>query len=246
MCARSVTQFLESLVLKTLGFPSFIRIMDFKIVLKWLCSRSGGYVCDVACGRGGLSYKLSKRGYKVVGLDISGDRMRRNKKIFATAKNLDFVIANAEFLPFRDCVFDKIVCNSSLEHFSNDVKALEEMNRVLKVGCSAILTVDSLSYPKANREFIERYKDKHIYTTETLTRKLELTGFEVIREKYYINSRISYFFFRLSAMNKVFLVLTTLFYPVCLLSDKLFGVNTGGMCLAIEAKKRLEFDTSRS
>ncbi len=44
-------------------------------------------------------------------------------------------------LPFEDNTYDLILCNHVLEHIPNDLKAMEELYRVLKPGGTAILQV---------------------------------------------------------------------------------------------------------
>ena len=70
-----------------------------------------------------------------------------------------------------------------------------------------------------------------------LEEKLKKSGFEIVECRYFVNSPISYFFFRLTTINNVFFVLTTFAYPLCFLSDRLFGVSEGGMYIACKAKK---------
>jgi len=164
--------------------------------------------------------------------------MKRNKRIFSKYKNLEYIIGDGESLPFRDYTFDKCVSTFVLEHFLNDIRALKEMNRILKPGGILILTADSLSYPKADKDFIKKINDNvNNYTKQNLEEKLKKSGFEIVECRYFVNSPISYFFFRLTTINNVFLVLTTFAYPLCFLSDRLFGVSEGGMYIACKAKK---------
>lgn len=232
--------FLESVILKTIGSPSFARLMEFSIVLKWLEPKKGERICDIACGRGGLSYKISKRGCEVYGIDISRDTIKRNARIFDSCE-IQFIIGDAESLPFRDCIFDKCVCNCALEHFLNDVRALKEMNRILKPGGILVLTVDSFTYPGMKKEIIKKAKKTgsviNTYTKDTLREKLEASGFEIIDMKYYLNSPLSNFFFRL-IMMKYLSLLSFIVYPLCLISDKILGTEDSGIRLACKARKR--------
>jgi len=45
-----------------------------------------------------------------------------------------FVNASIEYLPFRDKIFDYVICNHVLEHVDNPVKACQEIQRVGKKG----------------------------------------------------------------------------------------------------------------
>ena len=44
-------------------------------------------------------------------------------------------------MPFGDRTFDVVLCNHVLEHVENDIRAMEEIHRVLKPGGFAILQV---------------------------------------------------------------------------------------------------------
>jgi SAM-dependent methyltransferase len=48
-------------------------------------------------------------------------------------------------MPFADNTFDAVLCNHVLEHVTNDIKAMEEIRRVLKPGGWAILQVPFFS-----------------------------------------------------------------------------------------------------
>ncbi len=76
---------------------------------------------------------------------------------FEKLPNLDYTTADLESplakvkmdihdIPFEDNSFDVIFCNHVLEHVGDDIKAMKEMNRVLKPGGWAILQIP-LFYP---------------------------------------------------------------------------------------------------
>ncbi len=60
-------------------------------------------------------------------------------------------------IPFEANTFDVIFCNHVLEHVDDDIKAMQEMNRVLKPGGWAILQIP-LFHPLPD----ETYEDKSI------------------------------------------------------------------------------------
>ncbi|MBX2915950.1 MAG: methyltransferase domain-containing protein [Cyclobacteriaceae bacterium] len=55
------------------------------------------------------------------------------------------VKADIHHLPFADNTFDIVLCNHVLEHVADDVKAMQELKRVLKPGGWAILQVPFFS-----------------------------------------------------------------------------------------------------
>ena len=147
-------------------------------------------------------------------------------------------------LPYPDEYFDKVVCSSSLEHFKDDIKALKEMCRVLKPNGSVALTTDSFIYPIEDELKEMHRKIAYIvnyYTHEKLKERFEIAGFEMNRNKYLLSSRITSFFFKrgieLRWSGKFWMVVSFIAYPLCLVSDRLFGVRDKGYTLIVEAEK---------
>lgn len=92
---------------------------------------TGDKILDVGCGSGASTKVISKRIRDVVGLDVSQKFMSRTK---TKNRGIDFVAANAEEVPFRDCSFGVVASNSFIEHVP-DVKAvIDELLRITKPG----------------------------------------------------------------------------------------------------------------
>ncbi|PKR85846.1 class I SAM-dependent methyltransferase [Heyndrickxia camelliae] len=99
-----------------------------------------GRVADLGCGDGYGSFLLSKKGYKVVGMDISD-------KMVALAKNYEnddvtFVQGSLLKTPFKDGEFNSVMAINSLEWIERPLEALDEMKRILTIdgyGCFGIL-----------------------------------------------------------------------------------------------------------
>lgn len=103
-----------------------------------------GKILDIGCGNGRDSIYLAKAGYPAVGIDITPNAVllaKRNGKKFLNktrAKNLEFILANAEKLPFKDNYFDAVYSIGVL-HSSDLKKSLRETARVLKKGGVGII-----------------------------------------------------------------------------------------------------------
>ena len=96
---------------------------------------------------GGLYPFLSAQAHAVIGVDISGSTVRT-----ARARHAPLLSAQADVraLPFADAVFDCVVSNSTLDHFTSlaDIGAgLAEIYRVLRPGGDLLLTLDNLANP---------------------------------------------------------------------------------------------------
>ena len=150
-----------------------------------------------------ISIKLLKKGCQVVGTDFE-------KKSIAIAQAFsgknDFVLANAEKLPFNCDIFDKVVCVCALEHFNEGETALKEIYRILKPNGSVVLTVDSLTYPLPEHVVAAhkiRNHVSHYYSLSEMKEKLTALGFEVTNSKYFVNSPLAVSLFKLSIRRPV-------------------------------------------
>jgi len=101
----------------------------------------GGDVLEVAPGPGYLAIELAKLGpYRVVGLDISHTFVRMAAENAAAAGvAVTFRHGNASEMPFAADSFDLIVCRAAFKNFSEPVRALCEMHRVLRPGGTALV-----------------------------------------------------------------------------------------------------------
>jgi SAM-dependent methyltransferase len=107
-----------------------------------------GRVLDVACGFGGQLALLRGRGWEGWGLDASLPLVQHCRRIFAGDGGTPLVAGVAEDLPFRDASFDTVVCQGSIDHFTNPEGFLREVARVLKPEGRAVIGIsnfDSLS-----------------------------------------------------------------------------------------------------
>lgn len=96
--------------------------------------KDGDSILEIASGPGYLAIELSKMGkFKITGLDISHTFVEiaqdNAKKAMA---EISFQQADVANMPFLDSSFDFILCTSAFKNFSDPVKALNEMHRVLK------------------------------------------------------------------------------------------------------------------
>ena len=239
-------KYINHLIYKTMGTPGFIRRIEWRYILKWLDPNEGEKILDIACGGGTLSLKIAEKECEVCGIDISEDEIKSAKRLAEREGiNCEFEVGSAEDLPYPNGYFDKVVCSSSLEHFKDDIKALKEMHRVLKPNGSVVLTVDSLTYPISD-ELKEKHKKKfyvvNCYTQETLKKRFEIAGFEMQGSKYLLNSRLTSFFFNHLYLKHRWswilrMVIFFIAYPLCSVSDKLFGVKDKGYTLIAEGRK---------
>jgi len=82
-------------------------------------------VLDLGCGTGLLSREVAQMVRDVVGLDISREMLR-------VGGQWQRVLGDAENLPFRDGVFDKVLCFTVLQNLEHPQAALEQVRRVCR------------------------------------------------------------------------------------------------------------------
>jgi SAM-dependent methyltransferase len=160
-----------------------------------------------------------------------------------------FVCSDAQRLPFSSGSFDRLASICSLEHFHDDLQALQEMARILRPGGIAALTVDSLSHPHGpSGELLEQYRRKHsirrCYRLEDLERKAMESGFDVEESRYVVNSRISnrlhwaWAKWDLQGVHADWIeMLFPWTYWLALVSDSLFGERDCGAFLAVKLRR---------
>ncbi len=113
---------------------------------------SMGKILDVGCGTGVYASLFSN----YTGVDISKKMIEIAKKQKGT-----FLVANAEYLPFEDKSFDKVICISAIHNVSNPKKAIDEMKRVSK-GVLAITIIKKSKYVQTIKGLLGGFKERDI------------------------------------------------------------------------------------
>ena len=101
----------------------------------------GSRVLEVAPGPGYFAVALAQLGgYEVTGLDISETFVQMAAENARNAGvRVDFRHGNASAMPFESGSFDFIYCRAAFKNFSEPVRAIDEMHRVLKPGGTALI-----------------------------------------------------------------------------------------------------------
>jgi ubiquinone/menaquinone biosynthesis C-methylase UbiE len=103
---------------------------------------ANGKVLEVAPGPGYFSIELAKLGnYQITGLDISKSFVEMARRNAAEAGlQIDFRQGNASAMPFKENTFDFTFCQAAFKNFSEPVKAIAEMYRVLRPGGLSVIS----------------------------------------------------------------------------------------------------------
>jgi len=126
-------------------------------------------------------------------------RFRKLKNIDYTTTDLNSPLADVKAdicqLPFEDDSYDFILCNHVLEHIPDDTKAMQELYRVLKPGCTAILQIpqdlsrettfedNTITSQKERARIFGQYDHVRVYGRDYFN-KLREIGFKVEEVDY--------------------------------------------------------------
>ncbi len=128
-----------------------------------MAPRPGQHWLDLAAGTGDLSRALrgrvGERG-RVVAADISAPMLalgRDRLTDVGVVGNIDFVLADAEQLPFADRRFDGVCIGFGLRNVTDKAAALQEMARVIRPGGRLVVLEFSQVYVPALRPLYDAY-----------------------------------------------------------------------------------------
>lgn len=142
----------------------FIRYAFYKNIRRYI-PQLKGKLLDFGCGRKPYENLFNVTEY--IGVDmIETGHDHKNSKID--------VYYDGKRLPFNDSIFDSLFCSEVLEHVFNPEEILPELNRVLKPGAKALITV-----PFSWNEHEMPY-DYARYSSEGIKNLLEKNGFKII------------------------------------------------------------------
>ncbi len=144
----------------------------------------GARVLDVGCGIGFISFVLSSNGSLVTGIDNNYDQIRIANSRYKH-NNLSFVFGDVT-TALPDEQFDIVVMSNVLEHISDRVKLLKNLNRTFSP--KKIL----IRVPMINRDWLVSLKNElelcyysdetHFteYTWQSFKEEIELAGLEIV------------------------------------------------------------------
>jgi len=108
-------------------------------IKKLLNAGNNDVILDVGCGSGVQIRALGlERPTLIIGMDVN-----RNALLYAKKKEIsqsEFIIADAQQLPFKDGTIDKIICAEIIEHLNNPEQLIAESQRVLREDGSIVIT----------------------------------------------------------------------------------------------------------
>jgi len=121
---------------------------------------ANGRVLDVGCGNGWATRLIAQQASegRVVGIDISDAMVELARESSTAFHNVEFREASAEKLPFGEEEFTHVFSMESLYYYSDILRALKEIRRVLKSGGKFACVVDLYQESRASHQWIPDLK----------------------------------------------------------------------------------------
>ena len=111
------------------------RVVDF-------AGYPGQRLLEIGCGIGTDLVRVARGGARVTGIDVSETAVRLAKRNFAAhGHGANLAVADGTVLPFGDTTFDVVYAHGMLQYAADPRRIVEEAQRVLKPGGSAIFMV---------------------------------------------------------------------------------------------------------
>lgn len=116
------------------------------------------HVLDVGCGSGWATRLMAEkaRDGRVVGIDIADEMIRVALESSQSFSNIEFRVASAEKLPFREGEFTHAFSMESLYYYDDIPCALAEIVRVLAPGGLFVTVVDLYQENRPSHQWIDQ------------------------------------------------------------------------------------------
>jgi len=152
-------------------------------------------ILEIGCGTGGFLVPASKRYKRIVGVDIALRWLAVCKKRLEESKiEIPLICCCAEFLPFPDNCFDRVIACATIEHTHDQNAVLSESHRVLKGNGTIFIST-------SNRFSISVEPHVYLWGVGFLPRKLMGLYVKLFKGVEYKNKRLLSYF----ELNKLFL-----------------------------------------
>ncbi len=166
---------------------SFAHNHPFQELLEIMDPPEHSKILDVGCGAGWTSKQMTKnRNCEVIGLDFSPKMLRKAKKNNGPFKDIVLITSDVENIPWRSNYFDYLVNLESFYYYTDPLRALEEMKRVLRPNGELYVFVGVYGSKWPLHSILVRVLDwapKRFYSKEEYLSMFEDAGFRTVRQK---------------------------------------------------------------
>ncbi|MCT8139186.1 class I SAM-dependent methyltransferase [Anaerobacillus sp. CMMVII] len=170
---------------------------DLPLLVEWLHPQSEWVVLDIATGGGHVTKTLAPYVSTVFSTDLTEKMLANTARHLNKHKNIWYVIADAEALPFLEGTFDLVTCRIAPHHFPNPNAFIQEVERVLKPGGKFVLIDNVAPEDKRLDEFmnmVEKLRDESHVRCLTIEEWRELFSFYGLKEMQSLNRKKTFQF----------------------------------------------------
>jgi len=129
----------------------------YEAVLNSLEVAGRDLILDVGCGTGLFIQRIVKLGGIIVGVDCSRKMLEETKKEAGHLINVSLICGDADYLPLRESIFDKVFAFTLLQNMPNPRQTFLEVMRVAKIDSYIVLTAQKKFFTK--RSFAKLLED---------------------------------------------------------------------------------------
>lgn len=171
---------------------------DLPLLVEWIKPDSDWVMLDIATGGGHVTKTLAPYVGTVFSTDLTEEMLANTAKhLNEEFKNIWYVVADAEKLPFLEGTFDLVTCRIAPHHFPNPGQFIEEAGRVLKHGGKFLLIDNVAPEDEALDEFmnmVEKLRDESHVRALSISQWKELMTKAGLQEIKSINRKKTFQF----------------------------------------------------
>jgi ubiquinone/menaquinone biosynthesis C-methylase UbiE len=126
----------------------------YQIVTESIRFNNDETILDVGCGTGlYIKSLIDLNHHIIIGIDISKKMLEKSVRRCKSFLEVHFIRGDANNLPVRKDLFDKVFAFTVIQNLSNPIEALREFIRVAKDSSSIIVTTHKKTYTE--KRFVE-------------------------------------------------------------------------------------------
>ena len=160
----------------------------FEAILQGLKNCNNKLLLEVGVGSGrNAKPVLERTNTYLVGLDLSKEMLgAARSKLTKHKEKFDLILGGAEDLPLIDAAFDAILCISTMHYFSDQEKALDAFQKLLKKK-GILIYGDLTKHESDDEDFFENLEravskaHARYYKASEMKGLMKRTGFHILR-----------------------------------------------------------------
>jgi len=110
-----------------------------KMVRRWAQPQKGQLWLDLCCGSGDMAILLARSGAKTIGIDFAKEQLAIARRKSAHLPNLTWEWGDVLALRFANDAVDGVTMTYGLRNLTNIDRGLQEIYRILKPRCRAVI-----------------------------------------------------------------------------------------------------------